>query len=1534
MVLGAVIAAVGLPLALGSDKARAQGFLRPISGAQSGRFIEPPRAIEQQLKDAEQSLLEKRYSDAVVVLGDLLARDAQQMDESDLTGQDFFLGTEDAGAGSVVGTSLLRAARDMIGKLPSAAMETYELRYGAIAKKLLTEASENRDWEKVRLVRRKYFHTAAGYQASWLLAQHEMHLGHPMAASILLEDVVSTKRGIDQLGVGVVVLHASACQLAGRSVSEISAGEAKINGASKTIPTGDEQSAWLAQLSRVLPEFVSKDSDEYPMFGGTPSRNGGSAGQVPLTNLRWMLSTAASPRQERSLREIADELAIGGKLPPPSWSPVRVGSQLLMRTTERLVGVDYRTGKRLWTYPWQSAYETVEEEDIVFDELSGEGNANSLLTQRVWNDVPYGQVTSDGERVFMLDDLGEVEMMSFSPMINLRGTRPADTSTNTLVALEMATEGKLLWRLGAGSEDGSSLSDAFFLGPPLPVDGRLYVMVEIAGDINLCCLDPATGSELWRQHLVAVESGGIDTDPIRRVAGAVPTYHEGVLICPTGAGATVAVDLGDRMLRWGTMYERNAEMIRSINGRGPGVEASRLMQRWDNGTAIADGQAVLVTPVEADRLFGFNLLTGKPLFTEKARVQMRYLAGIRDGRFFVVGGNQVHAFSLEDNGMAVWSAREILSAGQQIAGRGVFGKNTYLVPTTTNQLVELSLKDGSVVTKRNTRYPLGNLVAVDGEVIVQGPTSVSVAFGEATLEPIVNRMLKANPEDFEAIVRKSELLLQRNQRREALEMLGRARQMQPDNDEVQMLSVSAMLGLLRDDADVDSTIIESLEELIDRPAQRVELLSLRIRAAMTSKDYVDAAKRLIDFSRLLIDEPSLESVSDQVINDQARQCTLDSWLAARSHEILVAAAPEQLSQINELMSQAAASRTEATTNSLVRLDHHFRMFEGFSRVKDELLSRHRSAGDHLLFERTILGTHVPTLDEVSTWPRRDSLRLIQSYARAGFGKDVLALIDAVGDEAAAEVDDDYTDSAVVEALPVDLDEVRDLARNSVVKTDWPKKVSMTWDSAQIRTRFDTNNQRVSKTQTLAGLEFIGWQLISDGASPLSLRDPYGMARPLPVEFTRQSDDVDKEAQVTGGAMVVLMPTGLTMIDLYHVKSNDGESVRWQRSLSGDGGPIANRRSDSTPFGGQVIHYNIKSASASSVVPEFALGPVLGDRVLMLQGGDLIALDLMTKESMWRNSTAPKSGVVVSDGHRLAVVSSATSEIMFFDLLDGAKKETKPWIYGDAWESIGANVLSYRKLGDGDGDRYELTLVNALSGKVLLREETPSSNPSADTGVSAQGKIISGRYLAMMRSSGETLIWDLAEGREIGRPKLPAFENLQGLHAMMLEDQMILLPKRRVERPRTQSVEQLQTADGAAHQTTHGVFAVSMTDGALRWGKEFDKPWGCTLTQADATPMLLLTRSPFTYSVPSRKKSLDILALDVRDGEEVAEKLGKPILSGNNELETRLTVQSPLQRVLAQVGPELLLFKYGEVEQGDGADGSAIQPDEVSAEKED
>ena len=152
----------------------------------------------------------------------------------------------------------------------------------------------------------------------------------------------------------------------------------------------------------------------------------------------------------------------------------------------------------------------------------------------------------------------------------------------------------------------------------------------------------------------------------------------------------------------------------------------------------------------------------------------------------------------------------------------------------------------------------------------------------------------------------------------------------------------------------------------------------------------------------------------------------------------------------------------------------------------------------------------------------------------------------------------------------------------------------------------------------------------------------------------------------------------------------------------------------------------------------------------------------------------------------------------------------------------------------------------------------------------------------------------------------------------LDGQLILLPKRHKRQARLPDATQVQTADGKNHTTVHAVFAVSLEDGTVRWVKEFENPWGCTLHQPAATPLLILTRSPFAFTSPtgSRKKQLDALALDLRDGNVLNETLGKPILSTSNVLETRVTVQPRLAKVIAQIGGELLSYQFRDAPSGD------------------
>lgn len=1491
-------------LGLTASTASAQGLLRSL---QSARFIEAPRAIAQQLREAERSIADERYSEAVVRLGDLLQRDAVAGAEEDGAGQDFFMNVDVGGPGApepVVSESLLYRARRMIGELPPKGLEVYELQYGPLARKMLDDASTSRDWDAVEEVRRKYFHTAAGYDASMLLAQREWLAGRPLGAYLLLEELMRSPAARQRLDGSLEIAFAAAAKRSGRELDAeltVDGGQAVLGGETVRFADREELDRLVEERFPAAEKLQQPAASDYRMLGGSLDRNGGAQGEMPLANPRWTVVTTASPRQERTIKQRSDEMTTRGELPPPSFLPLKVGDQLLMRTTERLVGVDYKTGKRVWQYPWYSAYEGFDEEQASFDAIPGEEDPGNLLSQRVWNDLPFGQMSSDGKRVFVLDDLGEVEMATFSPIVGMQGTRPADIGRNTLVALDLETEGKLLWRIGAGEDQSSRLSDAFFLGPPLPLNGRLYVLIEIAGDICLSCLDPRTGSEHWRQQLVAIETGAIDMDPVRRVAGAMPTYHRGVLICPTGAGAVVAFDLVDRMLRWGRTYDRNAELNHSLIG-GNGLDQSQLMQRWFDGVAIAVEDSVVLTPIEADRLYTLDLLTGEQRFPEKNRVRMRYLAGVRDGRMIVVGSGQVRAYDMKTGDQLWTTPSDWLSAGQQVSGIGVFGDADYLLPTTTNELVRISLSDGAVLERRTTRYPLGNLIATGGELISQSPTKLAVAFGERSLEPIVNELLSQDPNHFEAMVRKAELLIQEGKRDEALEYLARARAIDPDNDEVYMLSVTAMLGSLRESPELDGPLVELLERLIDQPSQRVELLALRVNAGIEAKAWLESARLLIQLSELLRRETSVDGVDMTGINDPSRQCILDCWVEARMSDVYSGADESQRREIDAAVETAVASLTGASSSVLQQVLRHMSPTESISRLRNIYGRRMLESGELLQAERTALGIQpwsAATLDELSD----EGLQILaQSAINGGFGQNAAPALSAIDFE------------AIVRSAPeqaAQLTEAQQALAGEEAK-QWPKTASLSWESQRIGARAMPGfSQSVAQTVITGGPAFEGWKLVSEYQNPYAFRDADGQLHGIPLDGISRRDDGDKkEAIINGSVAMLVTPTELICVDLFELMEGNGESILWRRDWSGDSVPVAKPRSETTPFGDQIYRYHMATSAAQSTIAEFRVGPVLGDRVLMLQGGDLVALDLFSSEPLWRNSDAPRSGAILAEGRHVAVVSPEANQVAIFDALDGAKLETRPWAHGTIWAAQNRYALAY-SLADASR-RSTVRLVDVFSNTVLHEMTVLAASRGAEATKATYGRVVDGRYLVMLNTEGDLRLWDVQTGRDLGSCELPAMPDLQGLHAMQLDGQLIVLPRRPVERAPMPVGSDVVTTAGQSHQGTSGVFAVSLADASLRWSFEDGSAWGCTLTQPAATPILLLSRSRSLYSTTgSRRRDLDVIGLDVRDGNVLTKMLDKQVSSQSNELETRVVVQPVVDKVVAQIGGELLTFTFGE-----------------------
>ncbi len=617
----------------------------------------------------------------------------------------------------------LQANRFFTG-LPAEALKAYRELYGdpdaPRARELLARAKKQKDTRLLTEVVDGYLYTDAGPEALALLAAQHSEAGRDLSAALCYKRLLS---------------------LPGRP------------------PSREVEARAEAALRKVSGQKAA--AADWLLFQGNATRSGRGKGGTPdLGRVHWRRATILDRNDESGELDRGNEakawidraLARAEESPGapllPGFFPLAAGNKVIYRTYKDITAVNLEAlrmdGKEVakaGEVEWKS---TDLDGSLVFTlgDVSLRGTLEAWLREIQGSDglvgvVPgnaaLGTLSCDGSLVYAVDELAvPVPPASLAPDVwaspRVAGKVKPLVLGNSLHAFELET-GKVAFRLGHALKP-DEFTNSHFLGAPLPLQGCLYALNETAnGEVRLvCCKHLNPGCKILSLRTLVTVQDRFVGSPLRRTQPVHLAYADGILVCPTNAGAVLGVDLATEGLVWAYTYREGKPAALALPRRGKlPPQAFNLTPEWRNSApVIQDGKVVFTAPDDAS-VHCVNLRDGSLLWRVARAADDLYLAGVYGGKVLLVGNGSCRALALAD-GKAVWQVETGVPSGM-----GVAAGNTYYLPLRSSGeakqagICAIDMEKGRVVrTFTAAREASGNLLFHAGRLISQGPTSVTV----------------------------------------------------------------------------------------------------------------------------------------------------------------------------------------------------------------------------------------------------------------------------------------------------------------------------------------------------------------------------------------------------------------------------------------------------------------------------------------------------------------------------------------------------------------------------------------------------------------------------------------------------------------------------------------------------------------------------------------------------------------------------------------------------------------------------------------
>ncbi|MCH8828073.1 MAG: PQQ-binding-like beta-propeller repeat protein [Planctomycetes bacterium] len=676
-------------------------------------------------------------------------------------------------------TGLRRSVEQQLSQQNRNVLAAYERLSGPAAARLLREADQKDDAVLYRKVHLRYFFTAAGFTATDRLARLELDRGQPTAAAWLWSRLLNEPAHQQRVTTPLKFLTAYAFRKAGdrpRSdalLQEI--GRQPVRIAGRLI----DVNVWFAKNFPTRRSPTAASDWKLPL--GNVSRNR----SVPMTVLfpRPVWSVSYQQKGARNYDKVFrdwEKRQIGAGRPTAvANTAIVVGDSVIVRNFHGIQALRLSDGKPLWFYSGMtslaqslpSQLRTATPSRTNPFEPTRTVDSYAQLEHAYVGNSALGTLTSDGRYVFAIDGM-QMKKPANPYRRRFRRRRNAEDPArrvNRLIALKIGSRDdhhpgrktrslKPVWTLGGAARDvgakktSGRLSDHFFLGPPLPANGKLYVLSESRRQLNLLCLKPDSGDVIWQQGLAYVEMP-IERDHNRYFLSCSPAFANGVVVCPTQNGLLIGVDAATGSLLWAHFCGDDLQ----IRNSEPWAAARTFPQGHSGFWSLPriQGNRVVYLPQQSSQLYCVDLKTGRELW-RAARGDGEYVGAVSKDRVLVVGRRKTRGLSLE-SGKEIWS----LPLGLP-SGRGLCIGSRFLVPLASGQVATLEIASGRRIGqnpswKLNTK--VGGAVGADRN---RADVNV-VAFQPSSWRPgnlIVagNYILSCEPQQMRAFPQASRVL--------------------------------------------------------------------------------------------------------------------------------------------------------------------------------------------------------------------------------------------------------------------------------------------------------------------------------------------------------------------------------------------------------------------------------------------------------------------------------------------------------------------------------------------------------------------------------------------------------------------------------------------------------------------------------------------------------------------------------------------------------------------------------------------------------